>query len=199
MLCNNLAIKYRSQQRYEEAAALHHKGLSSSPFAEHHDGLLWCAICRDDRPGIVTAAEQLWHFTQDYGYSRHCPTDYFPSVALALYQLGRAGEIGIWLERLDQWFEELDADEQREQRRDYLAALMSLLDFFSESHGDVVRRRLACAMESCGPIDQAVALHREAIAKLTPDDSEAEHKMARDGLQRCLKLHSDSKPWWKLW
>ncbi|MFS4517236.1 hypothetical protein ACMFLR_25620 [Delftia tsuruhatensis] len=139
-------------------------------------------------------------------------------MALALYQLGRAGEIGIWLERLDQWFEELDADEQREQRRDYLAALMSLLDFFSESHGDVVRprleallpevralgecytlRRLACAMESCGPIDQAVALHREAIAKLTPDDSEAEHKMARDGLQRCLKLHSDSKPWWKLW
>ena len=218
MLCNNLAIKYRSQQRYDEAAALHHKGLSSSPFAEHHDGLLWCAIRRDDRSGIVTAAEQLWHFTQDYGYSRHCPTDYFPSAALALYQLGRAGEIGIWLERLDQWFEELDEDDQREQRRDYLASLMSLLDFFSENHGELVRprldallpevralgecytlRRLACAMESCGPIDQAVALHREAIAKLTPDDGEAEHRMAKDGLKRCLKLRSDSKPWWKLW
>ena len=54
-------------------------------------------------------------------------------------------------------------------------------------------------MESCGPIDQAVALHREAIAKLTPDDGEAEHRMAKDGLKRCLKLRSDSKPWWKLW
>jgi tetratricopeptide (TPR) repeat protein len=193
MLCNNLAIKYRMQQRYDEAAALHHKGLSSSPFAEHHDGLLWCAIGKDDRAGIVTAA-------------------------LALYQLGRAGEIGIWLERLDQWFEELDDDDRRAQRRDYLAALMSLLDYFSENHGELVRprldallpevralgecytlRRLACAMESCGPIDQAVALHREAIAQLTADDSEQEHRMAKDGLQRCLKLRSGSKPWWKLW
>src|SRR5256885_14863737 len=70
------------------------------------------------------------------------PIYYFPSAALALYQLGRAGEIGIWLERLDQWFEELDEDDQREQRRDYLASLMSLLDFFSENHGELVRPRL---------------------------------------------------------
>src|SRR5256884_5809177 len=28
-------------------------------------------------------------------------------------------------------------------------------------------------------IDQAVALHREAIAKLTPDDGEAEHRIDR--------------------
>jgi hypothetical protein len=79
MLCNNLAIKYRMQQRYDEAAALHHKGLSSSPFAEHHDGLLWCAIGKDDRAGIVTAAEQLWHFSQDYGYSRHAPATTSPA------------------------------------------------------------------------------------------------------------------------
>ena len=44
-----------------------------------------------------------------------------------------------------------------------------------------------------------MALHREAISKLTPDDGEAEHRMAQDGLKRCLKLRSDSKPWWKLW
>jgi hypothetical protein len=44
-----------------------------------------------------------------------------------------------------------------------------------------------------------VALHREAIAQLTADDSEQEHRMAKDGLQRCLKLRSGSKPWWKLW
>lgn len=218
MLCNNLAIKYRMLERYDDAAALHRKGLSSSPFAEHHDGLLWCAIGQNDRAAIVAAAEQLWHFTQEHGYSRHSPTDYFPSAGQALYQLDRSGEIGIWLERLDEWFSDLDEENQREQRRDYLAALMSLLDFFSENHGELVHprllallpevralgecytlRRLACAMESCGPLEQAVALHREAIAKLTADDSEEEHRMAREGLKRCQKLHSASKPWWKLW
>lgn len=226
MLCNNLAIQYRSLQRYGEAAALHQQGLASSPFAEHHDGLLWCAIRQDDRAGIVAAAEQLWHFTQDYGYGRHSPTDYFPSVALALYQLGRAAEISIWLERLDEWFDSLDADDQRSERRDYLAALMSLLDFFSEDHPDLVLprlhalldevralrecyvlRRLACAMETSGPIEEAIALHREAIARLDDGDGEAEHKMAHDGLARSLDKQREqqaaaapaARPWWKLW
>ena len=226
MLCNNLAIQYRSRQRYDEAAALHHKGLASSPFAEHHDGLLWCAIRQDDRAGIVAAAEQLWHFTQDYGYGRHSPTDYFPSVALALYQLERSAEISIWLERLDEWFDGLDADDQRSERRDYLAALMSLLDFFSEDHPDLVLprlralldevralgecytlRRLACAMETSGPIEEAIALHREAIARLDGDDDEGEHKMAHDGLARSLDKQRAqqaaaapaARPWWKLW
>ncbi len=225
MLCNNLAIQYRSRERYDEAAQLHHKGLSSSPFAEHHDGLLWCAIGKDDRAGIVSAAEQLWHFTQEHGYGRHAPTDYFPSVALALYQLGRAAEIGIWLERLDEWFEGLDADDQRSERRDYLAALMSLLDFFSEDHPDLVLprlralvdevralnecytlRRLACAMETSGPIEDAIALHREAIARLDDSDGEGERRMAHEGLERSLERQRGqqaaaraAKPWWKLW
>jgi hypothetical protein len=133
MLCNNLAIKYRFMDRYDEAAELHHKGLGSSPFAEHHNGLLWCAVGKDDDAQTVVEAERLWHFAQEHGYSRHEPTRYFSTVALSLYKLNRDDEISIWMERLDQWFHDLDEDEQRDVRRNYLASLMSMLDFFSST------------------------------------------------------------------
>ena len=103
MLCNNLAIKYRFMDRYDEAAELHHKGLGSSPFAEHHNGLLWCAVGKDDDAQTVVEAERLWHFAQEHGYSRHEPTRYFSTVALSLYKLNRDDEISIWMERSTTW------------------------------------------------------------------------------------------------
>jgi tetratricopeptide (TPR) repeat protein len=214
MLCNNLAIKYRDMERWDEAEALHRKGLASSPFAEHQDGLWWCANGRDDAAGIVAEAERLWHFAQEHGYGRHEPPRYFPTVALSLYKLDRGDEISIWLERLDEWYAELDEGEQRQERRDYLAAMMSLLDFFSvfrpelvlprlRAHQDEVRalqdsyplRRLAGALEAWPELlEEAVALHREAASHLGKharqhfalgNDNETEARISRDCVEKA--------------
>lgn len=205
MLCNNLAIKYRNADRYDEAAVLHHKGLASSPFAEHRDGLMWCAIGNDDDEGIVAEAERLWHFAQEYGYSRNDPTNYFSTVALSLYKLDRDDEISIWMERLDQWFEELDEEEQASERRDYLASLMSMLDFFSSTHPELVLprvralqaevvalrdcyplRRLAGALEAYPELlEESLALYRQAHSFLDRDDGQDERRMAAEGIARA--------------
>jgi hypothetical protein len=228
MLCNNLGIKYRFLERYDEATELHRKGLSSSPFAEHQDGLLWCAIGKDDDAQIVAEAERLWHFVLHHGYGRHEPASYFSIVAMSLYKLDRDTEISIWLERLDQWFGELSAEEQRDDRRNYLAALMSMLDFFSatqpelvlprlRAHQQEVRelkecyalRRLGCALEAYPELlEESVAMHKEAASRLCKHDNEDERRMAHDGLARAERklaerdasaTTSGRKPWWKFW
>ena len=205
MLCNNLAIKYRFAERYDDAAALHRKGLESSPFAEHQDGLMWSAILKDDDAEIVAEAERLWHFVQDHGYGRHDPTNYFSTVAMSLYKLDRDDEISIWLERLDQWFEELDEEEQQSERRDYLATLMSMLDFQSSTRPELVLprlrahqaevtalrdcyplRRLACALEAYPEhLEESLALHKQASTFLDKDDDEDERRMTREGIARA--------------
>lgn len=205
MLCNNLAIKYRFAERYDDAAALHRKGLESSPFAEHQDGLMWCAILKDDDSEIVAEAERLWHFVQDHGYGRHDPTSYFSTVSMSLYKLDRDDEISIWLERLDQWFEELDEEDQASERRDYLATLMSMLDFQSSTQPELVLprlrahqaevtalrdcyplRRLACALEAYPELlEESLALHKKAHSFLDKDDDEDERRMSREGIARA--------------
>lgn len=224
MLCNNLGIEYRFLDRYDEAAALHRKGLASSPFAEHHEGLWWAANGRGDDEGIVAEAEQLWHFSEQHGFSRHEPPRYLPTVAQSLYKLDRGDEISIWLERLDHWFAELDEDEQKQARRDYLSAMMSLLDFFSafrpeqvlprlRAHQDEVRalqdsyplRRLACALEAYPELlEECVALHRESATYLgrhakkrfaLGNDNEAEARMSAEGIERAeRKLAERDQP-----
>ncbi|CAM4181739.1 Tetratricopeptide repeat protein [Comamonas aquatilis] len=206
MLCNNLAIKYRFQNRYDEAAALHHQGLASSPFAEHHNSLVWCAIGKEDYSLTVMEAERLWHFAQEHGYGRHDPPRYLPSVAYALYRLDRDDEISIWTERLDQWFHELDETEQRSERRDYLAALMAMLDFFSSTRPELVLprlrshqqevialrdcyplRRLACALEAYPELlEEALALHQQAQSYLDKDSDgdESERRVSRECIER---------------
>ena len=222
MLCNNLGIKYRYQDRYDEAAELHRKGLASSPFAEHHEGLWWAANGRGDDAGIVAEAEGLWHFAQQHGYGRHEPPRYLPTVALSLYKLDRGDEISIWLERLDHWFAELDEEEQKQERRDYLAATMSLLDFFSvfrpeqvlprlRAYQDEVRalkdsyplRRLACALEAYPELlEESVALHRESASYLgrhskknfaLGNDNEAEAQMSAENLASAERKLAEHK------
>lgn len=207
MLCNNLAIKYRFMGRYDEAAELHHKGLGSSPFAEHHNSLIWCSVGMDNDAQTVADAERLWHYAQEHGYSRHEPTRYLPSVAYALYRLDRDDEISIWMERLDEWFGELAPDVQRSVRRNYLSALMSLLDFFSSTRPELVLprlrehqdevialkdcyalRRLACALEAYPELlEECVALHQQAHSYLVPEDGEEEEQMVLSGTERAKR------------
>ena len=103
MLCNNLAILYRCTRNpatHDLCLDLHRRGIQASPFAEHYQGVLNVYRAQDDYLALIDAAEQLWHYAQDYGYSRHDLNDYICDVAYALLMLNRSGEILIWVERL---------------------------------------------------------------------------------------------------
>ena len=227
MLCNNLAILYRGDDRYDEAFELHHKGLASSPFAEHHSGLFWCAVGKEDNDAIITEGERLWHFAQNYGYSRHDPTNYFSTVAQSLYRQNRESEISIWIERLEQWFNELDEEEQQRERSDYLNALVGMLDFMSVRFPEQVLpqiraiqaeviglkdsyplRRLAGALEAYPEhLEESLALHQQAQSLLNKHSDDSEREIIANNILRVQNMiaerdgaaTSGKKAWWKFW
>ncbi|MGU7775422.1 hypothetical protein ACV229_35285 [Burkholderia sp. MR1-5-21] len=111
MLCNNLAILYRGEERYDEALELHRNGIGASPFAEHYDGVRYVLACQRKDAEMLDAAEQLWHYAAEYGYSRHEPNWYVRDVVRALNRLERHNEMPIWLERLVGWQRENDQND----------------------------------------------------------------------------------------
>jgi len=114
MLCNNLAINYRCyNNQNQEAIDLHLRGIAASPFAEHYCGILTARTRLEDHPGVIEAAEQLWHYSMEFGYSRHDPDDYLQGVAYALYSVDRDSEILIWLERVLKWQEQQGVSDQQ--------------------------------------------------------------------------------------
>ncbi|WP_186248759.1 MULTISPECIES: hypothetical protein [unclassified Burkholderia] len=108
MLCNNLAILYRDEDRYDEALVLHRSGIAASSFAEHYSGVRYVLACQDKDAEMLEAAEQLWHYAAEFGFSRHDPNWYVRDVVRALYRLDRCNELPIWLERLVGWQREHD-------------------------------------------------------------------------------------------
>ncbi len=225
MLCNNLAIKYRyNDENYDGALALHAKGIATSPFAEHYNGIVSTHIDSDNYAQLIPAAEQLWHYSQDNGYSRHSPCDYFPKVAYALYKQDRNVENSIWLERLDEWWSQLDEDEQRSERYDYLRSLLNQLDYYSATHGAEVLPRLQAllpelaqrqnayllrragdAMQTSGTDQQAMQIYQQALACARADDPAEREKLQTtiDQLNAQLITAAPAagggKPWWKFW
>lgn len=225
MLCNNLAIKYRyNDENYDGALALHAKGIATSPFAEHYNGIVSTHIDSDNYAQLIPAAEQLWHYSRDNGYSRHSPCDYFPKVAYALYQQDRNVENSIWLERLDEWWSQLDEDEQRRERYDYLRSLLNQLDYYSATHGAEVLprlqsllpelnkrqnayllRRAGDAMQTSGTAPEALQIYQQALACVPTDDPAELEKIqnAMDKLNEQIQPTepdaSNAKPWWKFW
>lgn len=221
MLCNNLAIYYRWRlQEYDKAIALHHKGLATSPFAEHHNGLMSCYEAAERKPEFIAAADKLWHYALDYGYGRHDPTDYFKGVCHALYNLDRDNEIDIWLQRLDEWWAGLDRDEQQENEEDYLDTLLVMLrDLAWSQPADALarleralpralasplpgmRRVAGNVLEYAGQHERALALYRESLKMVRPEepDDQEQAQLARSNMARCQKALRRQKPWWKFW
>jgi len=221
MLCNNLAIYYRwNLKEYDKAIELHHKGLATSPFAEHHNGLVSCYSASERKAELIAAADQLWHYALDHGYGRHDPTGYFKRVCRALYELDRDNEIDIWLQRLDEWWNGLDRDEQAENEDDYLGTLLVMLRNLAWSQpADAlarltrvmprvqanalpgVRRLAGNVYENTKHYEQAMALYQESLKMVRPgDESDAEQAgYARDDIASCKKAMTVGKPWWKLW
>jgi tetratricopeptide (TPR) repeat protein len=137
MLCNNLAIHYRNNHgRYQDALPLHRCGIAASPFAEHYDGILRCYIELEDRENIVKAAEDLWHYAAEQGYSRHSPGGYIKPLCWALHKLDRHSEKAIWLERIVAWQREQDEDEAN-LSDDALYARLVLVSYLGRDYPDL--------------------------------------------------------------
>ena len=218
MNCNNLAIRYRyHDQRYEDALGLHLKGLASSPFAEHKDGAMWCQYKLERYPEFIDAAEQLWHFSNDHGYGRHDPSDYFGSVGWALQRLNRSAEIEIWLDRLHQSRQHLDDDDP--DLPDLLGCEAVLLDYLypnkpkdCEVRMDAIAPLLTqigdtwgltrlgeCFMSAQQP-QKALQAYELAVSRHDPEsDSEARLTSAREGVAAAQQALKKQKPFWRRW
>ncbi|QBF25668.1 hypothetical protein EXN22_08170 [Pseudomonas tructae] len=223
MLCNNLAINYRcynDQQMYDQALELHVSGIAASPFAEHYHGVLSARICQKDYPGIAEAAEQLWHYSADYGYSRHDPEDYLLDVTHALYRLDRDRDMLIWLERILKWQHEQGVSDKeleysplfcRLKVAMYLAyTLPEPATGLWQRYASQVNERdesslLGCAgdvLKALGRKEEALAYYQRAILRSNPDiavdqrNNVVFHEMIAE-LQAPQK--PATKAWWQIW
>ncbi|WP_339070077.1 hypothetical protein WIN67_22800 [Pseudomonas idahonensis] len=223
MLCNNLAINYRyyNQIRYEDAIELHARGIAASPFAEHYNGLLSARICLEDLPGIIDAAEQLWHYSAEFGYSRHDPNEYVASVAYALYKLDRDNEILIWLERLLKWQEEQGVSDQQLDSS-ALFARIQVARYLAHAHpnnADSLWQRYEPAVLSLNEVSvmsssvdflkargrtaEAIDYCARTLALCAPDDDYDIRCRAR--IEEILsELQAPTQPtakknWWQIW
>lgn len=219
MNCNNLAIRYRDESRNEEALILHQKGLASSPFAEHKQGVLTCLYALKRYPEYIDAAEQLWHFALEHGYSRHDPCDYFDNVAWALQYLDRALEIEIWLDRLRQWRGMLDEDTLKTEHPWLLGMEAAMLDYLYRSkpedalarmlaiRPELMRigrtwglRRLGDGLLDAGEAQTALETYERAVAVFDPDlDREAARDIALEGIDKAKAAIRKQKPFWRRW
>ncbi|WP_326535589.1 hypothetical protein [Pseudorhodoferax sp.] len=222
MLCNNLAIRLYNlaktpKQALATALPLHHKGIAASSFAEHYEGVLRCHRYADDLPNIVLAADALWHYAADHGYGRHEPSDYVGVVARALRDLDRKLEIGLWLQRLDSWWDGLDQDDRAEAKANYLSGKMQVLAAQAGAQPDDVRahvqalvpqvqalgdadvtRLAGLALEESGAHGEALRVYRLAQAQLQPGSARDDKVAAglRAGIKSCTKA---LRPWWRFW
>jgi cellulose synthase operon protein C len=220
MLCNNLGIAYRYYQKQpERALPLHQKGIATSSFAEHYNGVMNCYEKMDGKEAeFLVAAEELWNYSRENGYSRHSPDDYFGDVARELHGLGRDKEIAIWLQRAQEWWQSMDADDQAENKGEYLAAQADTLRYlaFTQPHDAVARldlivgdvramnqsgylRVAGYGYENAGLVDKALPLFKEALQLVDAnpkDASENEREWLTDAISRCK---GGGKAWWKVW
>lgn len=223
MLCNNLGIYRRHHESDARAAIeLHQKGLATSPFAEHVNGLMSCEECLEDWSSYVSTADRLWHYSAEYGYSRHAPANYVGVVSWALYKLGRDNEVAIWLQRLEEWWAAQD-DQTRsdpETEVDYINALCRVVGNLARCQPEdalakidllLARARsagqgwaltnLGLAAERARQPERALALYREGEALFLACDpiNERDLGIVREAIQDCAQSLKPPRPWWRFW
>lgn len=221
MLCNNLAIYYRyNVDQPQKALPLHQKGIAASPFAEHYQGVMSSYKQIGDNSNYVQAADELWHYAKENGYSRHCPADYASWVCGALIELNRGAEVPIWLQRLDEWWSEQDDEEKQEDLVSYLGALTSILAKMSSTQAEDALARLESALpeiqttqdpcchrlagltlENAGQLERALHFFERATQVGEQDENDQQQRAyAKEDVQRCKKAMGQGKsPWWKVW
>lgn len=220
MLCNNLAINYRCyNSMYEQALELHTRGIAASTFAEHYQGILHNRILLQGNPGIAEAAEQLWHYAADYGYSRHDPEEYLQDVTRALYRLDREREILIWLERILKWQEERGISD-KELEYSALFARIKVATYLSYSLPEVATNLwlryaphiderdepslLGCAgdvLKGLGRKEEALAYYQRSILRSDPNSEvdQGNNEIFRQSIAELLASEKPAKAWWQIW
>lgn len=223
MMCNNLAIDFSNRlNQSRQAIALHEKGIQTSPFAEHYDGILRCFNYMSEPESYIQAADNLWNYASSYGYGRHRPYNYIPKAAEALCALDRDGEIAIWIERLDEWWTHLDTEDQSEMRDRYVIALVNSLDPLSRTQKEdavlrfnQIKNQLPDSATSyfwCNVADFYRELEDFANAKkyyefvlANFETSDTNCSYCQTQLQKLnpqasqANLSNGQKAWWKFW
>jgi hypothetical protein len=201
MLCNNLAIHYRiNTSDYHAAIALHRMGIAASAFAEHYEGVMYCLFLLDDEQGFIDAADQLWHFAAECGYSRHAPARYILDLVQCLHRHERGAEIVTWMQRLDQWWDSLDEDE-RSEHAGALTRLDAVLLELCAADRPMATRLAANSLSRAGQHERALPLYRQALTQTFPHDQwgvEQRTHALRD-LAECERQIRASRPWWRIW
>jgi tetratricopeptide (TPR) repeat protein len=221
MLCNNLAINYReSASTAPYAIELHKRGLAASPFAEHYYGMMWVYQKLEQKENFVAAADRLWHYAQDHGFGRHQPGEYVNDVCTALLDLKRPAEVAIWLQRMDEWWNQVREQADSEDESSYLSGLTSALAVMARNHPEDAVARLEPAlpqiqafgrpgfirvagltMERAGQYARALSLYQQALG-LKPQTSGDDIQLGytKTDMDRCKGVIAESqRPWWKFW
>lgn len=221
MLCNNLAINYRCYYNlYEQALELHHRGIAASSFAEHYQGILNNRIQLEDDPGIAEAAEQLWHYAADHGYSRFDPEEDLFAVTRALFRQDREREILIWLERILKWQEERGISDKELGYSPLFSRVKIILflsynlpeaaaslwqryaPYFDESDEPSLLGCSGDALKSLGRKEEALDYYRRAILRSDPDN-DLDQRNNEVFRQSIAGLQGSAKPagkaWWQIW
>lgn len=221
MLCNNLAIHYRiNVSDYHAAITLHRKGIAASAFAEHYEGVMHCLFLLEDELGYIEAADQLWQFAVECGYSRHSPARYILDLVQCLHRQERGAEIAVWQQRLEQWWSSLDEAERSEQASDYwdaisvtlyfmgysqeadaLACLDTVLPELCDADRPMATRIAANSLSRAGQQERALVLYRRAVTQTFPPDEwgSAQRTYALRDLAECERQIRVSRPWWRIW
>jgi tetratricopeptide (TPR) repeat protein len=224
MLCNNLAIIYTNDGRYQDSIDLHQRGIAASPFAEHYHGIFVVRQRTKDYAGIVEASEQLWHFAAEYGYSRHDPNYYIITAVRALNMLDRRHEVPIWLERLVSWQREEGLDENH-LPSDALDARLNCILFMLQSDdawalwkslesqarastnvsvltsvGDIMQH-FDHREEATAFFERALAANRESDSfdKVLEENITRTFARWREEAEAAQRPSKSAKKWWEVW
>jgi len=241
ILCHNFALTVSvksSKKALDTAIALETKGLAVGHFflKQRRSQLRFMVQKLDDnfphntqdRQALVRTAEAFWHISCEQSDNDYTPPRYFEYVTATLAQLQRHSEVGLWIDRLHQWYEALNEEEQRDHQLGFLQTLVFMLlhvikftspqqarPYLQRHHNTIINLadypqsgplliRCAKLYEELQDIPQALALYGMAEKCLNIPNNEY-HKgflpIAQAGSKRCNKLlrRQTGKPFWKFW
>lgn len=201
-------IDYRhAPDETDKTSSMHAQSIAANPFAEH-DGLgvhkLDAATVRyiqyyeriikhfasnkKMRREVPSHAEQLWQYATPHDHVDLNLDQYVEQIALALRELGRTGEILIWLERLAQW--QLDRGEDPLALSDeaLMARLTMCLHLSTQTEqAREVWQRLEPQVRASG---NYAVLHQAAMAAYQRND----HELAVELFKAALARHPSDTP-----
>jgi tetratricopeptide (TPR) repeat protein len=224
MLCCDLAATYRHEEEYQRAIDLHWKGIATSPFAEHYDGIFLSRHLMGDDAATVEASEALWQFATRYGYSRHDANFQAGQTAEALRRLSRPQEIPLWLDRLVTWQREVAGEDEqnlgklaligriwvaKQLRHEYpdmalsiLTGLMPQIDMHDDREVVLQAADLAYFM---GQYQKGIEYYERV--KTLESDYKYDAAIVENIIAECKQALAlatkagagGTKPWWKVW